>query len=101
MRVLYSPCYSDGKKIEYQFAGEDVTATYDGKTDTFYFTGLPDGKAESIETLLDINPILSAERVDGELKLVLLNFIGPDALDEEKFPEWRMVYNGENTLAKG
>lgn len=90
MKILYKPQRSD-ENIEYQFNGDVITATYKGVTDTFDFSYLPDGKAENIDTLLEINPILSAERIDGKLKIVLLNFIGPEATDEEKFPKWMEV----------
>ena len=41
-----------------------------------------------IETVLECNPILKAQRVDGTLSVELLNFISEDASEAEKFPEW-------------
>lgn len=90
MKVLYSPCRSD-KKIKYDINGEIIKVTFQGVTDTFDFTDTPDGKLDSVKTNLKINPIISAERVNGELKIVLLNFIGQDATDEERFPDWKVI----------
>lgn len=78
-----------GQKIFYTFEKDKVIAELDGKVDTFDFNGMPDGKADSIESdTLGFSPIISAERVDNILHLVLLNFIDSNATDREKFPEW-------------
>lgn len=90
MQVLYSPQRAD-EKIKYTFNGEVITATFRGKTDTFDFTNMPNGKAEEINTTLDVNPIVSAERKEGVLYVKLLNFIGLDATEEERFPNWKEI----------
>lgn len=90
VRVFFSPCRSD-EKMEYQFAGEVVTVTYAGKTDTFDFSSMPDGIVTDIDTTLPVNPIIEAKRENGELFIKLLNFISKDAPDEEKFPEWQVI----------
>lgn len=90
MRVLLSPQRAD-RKINYTFGNDVITATIDGQTDTFDFSEMPDGMATNIETTLPINPILSARRVGGVLEVVLLNWIGPDATEEERFPTWQEV----------
>lgn len=92
MQILYSPQRSDDT-IEYQFQGEKITVTIGDTTDTFDFSSFPDGIAEieEIETILPINPIISAERVDGELRVVLLYYHGADATQDELFPEWQEV----------
>lgn len=91
MKILFSPQVNE-EKIIYCFEGEKITATFRGVTDVFDFSDMPDGKIdnpfEDIETTLDVNVIISAERVGGELKVELLNFIGFDAAEEERFPEW-------------
>jgi hypothetical protein len=91
MRVLYSPQVNQGKKITYKFLGETITATLDGVSDTFDFSGMPDGSAVNFETTLLVNPIISAERVNGVLSVELLNFIDHDATEQEKFPTWQEV----------
>ena len=91
MRIYKSPQVgTDEKRFEFEFSGETITVIFDGVSDTFDFTGLPDGKADysMIETVLEYNPILKATKVDGILSVELLNFISEDATEEEKFPEW-------------
>ena len=91
MRIFKSPQIRfDGIQFTFAFEGETVSATLNGVTDTFDFTGLPDGEADysMIETVLEYNPILKATKVDGILSVELLNFISEDATEAEKFPEW-------------
>ena len=92
MRILFSPQRSD-KRIDYSFNGEKITATLNGVTDTFDFSMFPNGQAvtEEIDTSLPVNPILSAKREGGVLSIVLLNYIGLDATEVERFPEWQEV----------
>jgi hypothetical protein len=73
------------------FLGETITATFDGVTDVFNFSGMPDGSAVNIETILPVKPIVNAERVNGVLSVELLNFIDHDATEQEKFPTWQEV----------
>jgi hypothetical protein len=88
IRLLYSPQFS-ARRIEYQLEGEVITATLDsGESDTLDFSGLPDGRAETINSTLPVNPIVSAERKAGILQLELLKFIGLDATERERFPTW-------------
>ena len=91
MRIYKSPqVRADENRFEFEFYGEVVVATFDGVSDTFDFTGFPDGEVgySMIETVLEYNPILKATKVDGILSVELLNFISEDATEEEKFPEW-------------
>jgi hypothetical protein len=91
MRVLLSPIRMDGS-IVYSFENDKITATFNGQTDVFDFSAFPDGKAESITTtILKYSPITSAERVNGELSVIVLNVIGEDATEEERFPDWMVV----------
>ena len=91
MRILKSPqVRDDEKRFEFEFSGEAITAAFDDITDVFDFSGFPDGEVDfsMIETVLEYNPILKAQRVDGTLSVELLNFISEDASEAEKFPEW-------------
>ena len=91
MRIYKSPQVgTDEKRFEFEFSGEMIIATFDSVSDTFDFTGLPDGEADysMIETVLKYNPILKATKVDSILSVELLNFISEDATEEEKFPQW-------------
>lgn len=98
MRIKFSPQGRlDGEKIVYKFSENLVTATYKGVTDSFDFSGLPDGKLDVydmdtkqslIETELEVIPIMNATKENGVLSVELLNFIGADATEEERFPQW-------------
>lgn len=78
MRIKFIPQRNDNS-LEYQFEGEKITATYNNITDEFDFSHLEEGDkadVENIETTLPINPIISAIRQDGELRVKLLKFHG-------------------------
>lgn len=90
MRVFFSPIVGLADQIQYIFDSDKITATYKGSTDTFDFTGVPDGQLDlsTLETVLEVNPIMSAERVDGILYVELLNRIDEQDSEFHKFPEW-------------
>lgn len=84
MKIVYTPQRNDAV-VEYRFAGEAVTAVIADQSETFDFTGMPDGRAESITAdTLPICPVLSAERANGDLTVKLLYWYGADAEDWEK-----------------
>ena len=60
----------------YAFDGEKITATYEGESDTFDFTNMPDGAATfmDIDSDLTYNPIITATRQDGILSVTLIEF---------------------------
>ena len=93
MRILFSPQVPvvERQRINYTFGNDVITAEIDGQTDTFDFSEMPDGEAMNIETTLPVNPIISARRINGVLEVVLLNFIGPDATEDERYPDWQEV----------
>lgn len=93
MKILFSPQRSINK-IAYKIVGDVITATYNNKaSDAFDFAELPDGEldATKTETNLPINPIVSAKRENGELSVVLLNFVGENATEQELFPHWQVI----------
>ena len=92
MLVRWSPQRSD-RSLSYEISGETITATLDGVTDRFDFSGLPDGELDvsALETTLDICPVLAARRVNGQLEVTLLRFHGPDAPESERFPEPEVI----------
>lgn len=92
MKVIYIPIRDDSP-FKYSFDGEIVTAEFKGKVDTFDFSPLSLGdKLESVETTLEVNPIVSAERrSDGILYLKLIYHHGKDATEDERFPTWKEV----------
>lgn len=93
MQVYLSPQVNP-TSIEYSFEGDIINVTINGITDEFDFTSFPNGKIEditTIETTLEFMPIISAERIEGILKVELLNCIGEVATYEECFPTWKEV----------
>lgn len=91
MRIKYSPQRSDSS-LEYTFSGDIVTATLDGKSDVFDFSGLPASREAIIESTLDPCPVLAAERTaDGELIVTLLKHHGPNPTHDEAFPAEEVV----------
>lgn len=67
-------------RLTYAVDGDRLTVTHTAggseTSDTFDFTGTPDGKldVDSIETTLPVQPILAAERVDGQLTVTVLDW---------------------------
>lgn len=96
MNIKYSPQRNDDR-IQYEITGDKITATYEVLDttelykDTFDFTNMSDGVLENVETVLPINPILFAKGEKGVLYIELLHFIGADATEEERFPDWMEV----------
>lgn len=99
MKIYLSPTVPPNSidRIKYEFEEDIIKVKLpDGTNDTFDFTEFPDGELQVyddkgnllIETELTINVILSAKRVDGELSVELVNYIGTDAPENERFPEW-------------
>jgi len=96
MKIILSPQVRDRNKIWYEVEENVITATIDGKTDTFDFTGMPNGELqledeegeESVQTILPENPILSAKKVNGVLTVKILFSMDMDEKDERLlFPE--------------
>jgi hypothetical protein len=90
MEVLYSPQRSDNV-IVYGFSGDIVSVTLNGQSDIFDFTSMPNGEVKNVTTTLPVNPIVSAERVEGVLRVTLLYFHGVNASHDELFPQWQVV----------
>lgn len=91
MRIKYSPQRSDAP-LEYTFNGDIITATLDGKSDVFDFSGLPPGRTAIIESTLNPCPVLAAERTaEGELIVTLLKHHGPNPTHEEAFPAEEVI----------
>lgn len=96
MMILYSPQLNENNTLEYTFEGDKITAIFNGISDTFDFTGMPDGSIVNsydrfnpgIVSTLPINPIMDAVRDNGVLKVRLIKYITSDAPESEKFPDW-------------
>lgn len=67
-------------RLEYEVADDVLTVRHTGggqvSEDVFDFTGTPDGAldVDTIETDLPVQPILAAERVDGQLTVTVLDW---------------------------
>ena len=92
MRIYKSPQVRvDGKRVIYSFSDDKITATFEGVTDVFDFTAVRSAvKVSAIRTTLAINPIEKVE-YDGTLKITVMNFIAPDASEEERYPHFEEV----------
>lgn len=96
MKIFLSPQQAEISNFKYTFEDDLVIVEKDGVKDEFDFTGLPDGVFEKfdkegnliVDTLLGENPIIKAKKKNGVLYLTLLNIIGENATEEERFPEW-------------
>lgn len=87
MKLLYRP-QIDTENLTYKFYEDKIEATFKGEIDIFDFTDMPNGVAIDIETILEFNPILVAERIEGVLHIELINLISEDATQIEKYPVW-------------
>lgn len=83
MKLIISPQRSD-YIYSYALSGDILTVTIDGVSDEFNFTGLSDGTAGEIVTSLPVNPVICAEKINGELTVRIIAFHGENASDEEK-----------------
>lgn len=90
MKILYSPQRND-EVISYEFSSDKITVNYNNEMDVFDFTGFENGIMETTETILPINPIISAKKENGILSVELLYYIGPNPTEEERFPKWTEV----------
>src|SRR5699024_812754 len=108
MKILFSPQVRDDDKIWYEIEYQKITATINGVTDTFDFTGMPNGKLQlynsdgesMIETVLEEIPILGAEKTDGVLTVEILFSIDSNEQDERLlFPE-SMTVSEFNSLMR-
>lgn len=90
--VKYVPQFNESEKIHYKITNECVKVSIEEKEELFDFSEMPNGIAQKIHSdIFEFCPIISAERKEGVLYLELLNFIGFDATEDEKFPEWQEV----------
>ena len=106
MDILLIPQVRDRSKIWYEIEHQKITATINGVTDTFDFTGMPNGILEThdedgnilIETSLETIPISRAVKENGILYVDLLFSIDADEDDNRLlFPE-PMDLDGFNSL---
>lgn len=107
MIIKYSPQRSD-VPLSYSISGDVITATLDGKSDTFDFTDLPAGRvATEIGSTVwhyqytdeqgvthDVYPcpVHAAERTaEGELIVTLSKYHGPNPTRKEAFPREEVI----------
>ena len=90
MKIKYSPQFNDQDTVSYEFNDAVITATVNGKTDTFDFSSMPNNSiAQSISSSLPIIVVTEAKKdSDGELWVTLFKPISFDASKSERFPDW-------------
>lgn len=75
IKIIETPQFRSKSKISYEVKDDVLIVQMNGITEEFDFTGLPDGLAEGVyPEKLDINPIVSAEKIGDELTIVLIRF---------------------------
>ena len=78
INLTYTPQRADFK-AEYVVNDDILTVKIGDVTETFDFTGLPDGQAEEIDAgNLLINPIVSVKKENGVIDVVAIRFYGED-----------------------
>ena len=90
MRIYKSPQVRlDDKRIDYSAKGDKLTVTIEGVSDTFDFTNVVGVlNMVSVRTTLSFNPIQKVERKNGNIEVTTINYIGQNATDEERFPQY-------------
>ena len=91
MRVKLTPQYNPTSTLSYVFGQDSFVAELDGVSDSFDFSNVDFVSSHQIRTILSVNPIINVERIDGELYLTLLHYIGEEASEEERFPYFQEV----------
>ena len=108
MNILLSPQVRVNDKIWYEIKENKVTATINDVTDTFDFTGMPDGELQVhdeemnnlIETVLDEVPIIGATKENGVLTVEVLFSIDINEQDERLLFPKPMPLDEFNDLMK-
>ena len=62
MKIKYVHQINPRASVTYKFESEKITATLDGKSDTFDFTGMPNDSIANITSDLEISTVLAAEK---------------------------------------
>lgn len=91
MRVKLTPQYNPTDTISYIFGEDSFVVSLNGVSDSFDFSKVAVITPRQIKTTLPVNPVMNIERVDGELYLTLLHYIGEEASDVERFPYFQEV----------
>ena len=75
MKILINPVPIEHAPVTYSFDGDCVTVQCEDKTDTYDFTGMPDGVLNAVSCgVFDFLPIVDGKKVNGELYLELVEF---------------------------
>ena len=76
IKLIKTPQRVDFKVI-YEIKGDVLTVTMGELKESFDFTGLPEGRAESITPdILIINPIIGAEKTGDTVTVTVIEFYG-------------------------
>lgn len=75
--ITYSPQRSDNHIASYELSDNVLTITINGVSEVFDFTDFTDGIAEEITPdKLPLNPIVSLEKINGEVHVTVIKFYG-------------------------
>ena len=75
--IKYTPQRSDIYKVVYELNECVLKITLNGVSEVFDFTDFPDGIAEEIiPDELPLNPIVSLEKINGEIHVTVIQFYG-------------------------
>ena len=91
MKVKLTPQYNPTNTILYAFGQDSFEVELDGVSDSFDFSKVSVVSPHQINTVLPVNPVMNVERIDGELCLTLLHYIGEEATETERFPYFQEV----------
>ena len=91
MKVKLTPQYNPTNTILYVFGQDSFEVKLNGVSDSFDFSKVSAVSPHQIKTVLPVNPVMSVERIDGELYLTLLHYIGEEATETERFPHFQEV----------
>ena len=84
MKVLYTPCVSPNAKIEYVFGIDKIKVSYKNEVIIYDFNNVEENKVYDV----DASPFVSSVcRKNGELYVVLVNYIEENARPQECFPK--------------
>ena len=108
MKIILFPQIRERDKIWYDIGYQKITATINDVSDTFDFTGMPNGELQLwdnegnwlIETKLDEVPIISAKKENGELTVEIIFSIDMYERDERLLLPKPMTLGEFNSLMK-
>lgn len=82
MKYQYIIQADENIRIKYKIEYRKITATMNGKTDVFDFTGFPEGRISEIQSELEFVPVREVEILDNVLYCKLVKLVDPSELKD-------------------